>query len=891
MISQNNILKKRVFFNAKSISIALLMVVLPSIKAVEPYQNTSLSFEERTNDLVSKLTLEEKINLMSYESPAIPRLGILEYNWWNECLHGVARTGLATVFPQAIGMGAMWDNHAMYNIANVISDEARAKYNEYQRQGKYGMYKGLTFWTPNINIFRDPRWGRGMETYGEDPFLTAEMAIPFIKGLQGDDPRYLKLVATVKHFVVHSGPEYNRHSFDVWPADYDLAETYLPHFKRTITEAHAYSVMCAYQRLNGAPCCGSKFLENILRNDWKFNGYIVSDCGAIDDFFVREAHHITETGEKASAMAIKAGTDLNCGDTYAKYLLNAVKAGYVSEAEINASVGRLLLARMKLGQFDPDGMVAYSKIPLSVVDSKEHKQMALEAARKSIVLLENKNNILPFSKNVKRVAVIGPNADNPEILLGNYNGYPSRDITPLAGIIEKLPQARVEYAQGCRVAAELPYLSPIPAEYFYTDNSLKKKGLKAFYYDTHKLAGKPKHSRIDKNIDFLWWTNAPFEDMKTGKYSACWEGVLVPPVTGNYALGGEAFAGFNIYLNDSLLVTGKPNGHHPSKDYEFAELVAGQKYKIRFEYLKNDTEYGVAKLIWDMPDNQLMKKAVDLAKKSDLVVLCMGLSPMLEGEEMKVKVPGFKGGDRLDISLPQSQTELIRAIHALGKPTVLVLLNGSAVAFNWEAENIPAIVEAWYPGQAGGTAIADVIFGDYNPAGRLPLTFYKSIDQISDIEDYSMKGKTYRYFEGEPLYEFGYGLSYTNFEYKLKDVSSEIKAGDKIKVSVDVTNTGKKDGDEVVQLYVSLPDSKLRKPVRELQGFSRINLKAGETKTVDFELKPEQFSARDINNTETVEPGKVQLSVGGKQPDNKSITKKQVVQAIVNVVGEKYIVP
>lgn len=859
--------------------------------AGEPYQDTSLSFEERTNDLLSRLTLEEKVRLMNFDSPAIPRLGILPYNWWNECLHGVARAGLATVFPQAIGMAAMWDSCQMYSIANAISDEARAKYNNFQRQGKYGMYHGLTFWTPNINIFRDPRWGRGMETYGEDPYLTSELAIPFIRGIQGNDPRYLKLVATVKHFAVHSGPEWNRHSFDVWPSDYDLAETYLPHFRKTIMQGHAYSVMCAYQRLNGAPCCGSHFLENILRNEWNFDGYIVSDCGAIFDFYDKNAHAVTENGEKASAMAIKAGTDLNCGDTYEKYLLKAVEAGYVSEAEINASVRRLLLARMKLGQFDSDALVPFSKIPLTVVDSKEHQQLALEAARKSIVLLENKNNTLPFSKNVKRVAVIGPNADNPEILLGNYNGYPSREITPLKGIRQKLPKATVEYAQGCRLADELPCLTAIPSDYFYTDNTLKKKGLIADYFDTHNFAGKPRHSKIDKNIDFVWWTKAPFEDMKTGKYSVRWSGVLVPPVSGKYALGGEGFYGFNIYLNDSLIVKGKHNDHDPQKDYEFVELEAGKKYAIRFDYPQNNPEYSVAKLNWDMPDERLKAKAVELAKRSDVVVLCMGLSPMLEGEEMKVKVPGFKGGDRLDIKLPESQTSLIREIQQLGKPLVLVLLNGSALAFNWEAEHLPAIVEAWYPGQAGGEAIADVLFGDYNPAGRLPLTFYQSINQISGFEDYAMKGKTYRYFDGKPLYEFGYGLSYTNFEYKIKNVPAEIKAGEKIKLAVDVTNAGKRDGDEVVQLYVSLPDSKLRKPIRSLQGFQRVNLKAGETKTVEFELIPGQLAARNADNLACVEPGKVLLSVGGKQPDNEAITRKQVVQAAVNIVGDKVFLP
>lgn len=853
-----------------------------------PYQDPTLSFEERAEDLVNRLTIDEKVNIVRYDSEAIPRLGIPAHNFWNECLHGVARSGRATVFPQAIGMAAMWDEAGMRRIADVISDEARAKHHEYAERGKRGIYQGLTYWTPNINIFRDPRWGRGMETYGEDPYLTGTLAVPFVQGLQGDDPRYLKLVATVKHFAVHSGPESVRHSFDVWPSEYDLLETYTPHFKRTIEEAKAYSVMCAYQRFRGAPCCGSKFLEELLRKRWGFEGYIVSDCWAISDFYKKEYHHVVNTPEEAAAMAVKAGTDLNCGNTYL-HLAEAISQGLLSEEELTTAAYRIILARMKLGQFDPQEDVPYSKIPHTVVDSEEHQAEALNAARKSMVLLKNENNILPLSKEVKRVAVIGPNADALDVLLGNYNGYPNNPKTPLTGLREKLPHAQVDFAQGCELAAGLPYLTAIPGEYLYTDAGLKEKGLKAAYYDTRKKSNDPAHTQIDANIDFVWGTNPPFDDMAYDNFSVQWSGVLVPPVTGTYALGGEGFRAFELYLADSLIVKFRSD-HEPAKRYETMTLEAGKAYPLRMVYTQEDTEHAIARLLWDTPKPNLAKEAIDLAAKADLVVLCMGLSPMLEGEEMPVKVDGFEGGDRLDIKLPDTQTALMREIGKLGKPTVLVLLNGSAVSFDHETANIPAIIEAWYPGQAGGTAIADVIFGDYNPAGRLPLTFYKDIKQIPAFTEYDMEGKTYRYFTGQPLYEFGYGLSYTTFKYSIDNMPEEVKAGQDITLSVDVTNTGKMDGDEVVQLYVSLPDSKLKHAIRSLQGFKRIHLKAGETQTVHFTLTPAQMAARDKDAFAVVEAGKVRISVGGKQPDAKAIAANQVVMRDVMLTGDKYYV-
>ena len=484
------------------------------------------------------------------------------------------------------------------------------------------------------------------------------------------------------------------------------------------------------------------------------------------------------------------------------------------------------------------------------------------------------------------MAIIGPNADNHDVLLGNYNGYPSFETTPLKGIKEKLPNAEVKYSQGCKLADGLPCLTIIPEKYFFTDKSLKNKGLKGEYFDNSDLKGKPKHKRTDANLNFSWWTTPPFPDMKYEHFSVRWKGVLVPPVTGMYALGGEAMNGFRLYIDGKMLTFGKINEHHSRKDYEYVQLEAGKKYNIQAEYVQDNSEYSHIRILWELPNPGLKKEALELAANSDLVVLCMGLSPMLEGEEMKVKVKGFAGGDRLDINLPETQTELIRAIQKIGKPTVLVLLNGSAVAFNPETENPIAVLDAWYPGQSGGAAIADVIFGDYNPAGRLPVTFYKDISQIPAFEEYDMKGKTYRYFSGKPLYEFGYGLSYTTFEYSVKNIPDEIITGEDIKLSVNVKNTGSMDGDEVVQLYVSLPDSKLKKPIRSLQGFKRIYLKKGETQTVEFILKPAQFAARNDENKAVVEPGDVLLSIGGKQPDEKSIADKKVISKIVKIRGD-----
>lgn len=845
--------------------------------------DTNLSFEKRAEALVSQMTLEEKVSQMLHESPAIERLQVPEYVWWNECLHGVGRAGIATVFPQAIGMAAMWDKGLMYDIANVVSDEARAKHHDFAAQGKRGYYQGLTFWTPNINIFRDPRWGRGMETYGEDPYLAGELALNYIRGLQGEHSKYLKLVATAKHFVVHSGPESSRHRFNAAPGHRDLVETYLPHFKKTVQQGGVYSVMCAYNRLYDEPCCGSKYVESLLRDDWGFEGYIVSDCWAIRDFFNKGDHEVVETAAEAAAMAVKAGTDLNCGDSY-HALIEAVDEGLVSEQEIDACVTRLMLARLKLGMFDPEELVPFAQIPYSVVDSEPHKALALEAARKSMVLLKNDNNTLPFSKNVKNIAVIGPNANREEILLGNYNGFPSNPVTPLMGIQQKLPHANVRYAPGSKLAKEFPYMEIIPCEYLYIDREMTQQGLRAEWFDNSHLEGSPLHVTSECNIDYKWWNKKPAEGIEYENFSVRWSGFLVPPVSGEYMIGGEGYRAFNVSLDGETLAKWEAV-HHPHMEYETIFLEEGVPYELKVEFSQWDIEFPHFRLLWDFPGKTMQHDAIQLAKESDIVIMCMGLSPYLEGEEMKVKVEGFDGGDRVKIDLPNVQLELMQEIMKLGKPTVLVLLNGSAVAINWEAENIPAILEAWYPGQEGGNAIADILFGDYNPSGRLPLTFYKSHEQLPPFDNYQMEGRTYRYFTDTPLFEFGYGLSYTTFEYSKLEISSLIEAGENMTVSVTVKNTGNYDGEEVVQLYVSRPEM-LEGPLLSLQEFKRVNLKAGESKNVSFELTPEQMAVYHPEHNLFIPAGSMQISVGGMQPGEEALSRKAALTKIAMIEGE-----
>lgn len=831
------------------------------------YLDPGLPIERRVDDLVSRMTLEEKVGQMKDQAPAIERLGVPEYNWWNEALHGVARAGLATSFPQAIGFAATWNDTLVFRMATAISDEARAKHHEFARRGRRLRYQGLTLWSPNINIFRDPRWGRGQETYGEDPFLTGSLAVQFIRGLQGDDPRWLKTVATVKHFAVHSGPEPERHVFDAVVGERDLRETYLPHFERGVREGGAYSLMCAYNRVGGLAACASEpLLQGILRDEWKFDGFVVSDCWAIDDIYLN--HKLVATPEEAAALAVRSGTDLDCGSRVFPSLVNAVRQGLISEGEIDAAVRRLFLGRFRLGMFDPPERVRWARIPYSVVDQPAHRELARQVARESMVLLKN-DGVLPLRKDLGTLAVIGPNADQWMTMLGNYNGVPSDVVTPLRGIRQAVsPSTRVVYARGAELADGFPFYETVPASAFGA------AGLRAEYFGSGAMEGAPLFTATDSTLDADWHDRAPRADMNDEDFGVRWTGTLRPPRTGTYRLGTIATTKFELFVDDSLVLRSQYNYRDELGDprivsTEPIRLEAGRAYRLRVDAHES---YGDAaiQLIWDAPHEAgaLQAEALDAARRADAVVMFLGLTPRLEGEEMRVEVEGFRGGDRTSIDLPATQQRLLERVVALGKPTVLVLLNGSALAVNWADQHVPAILEAWYPGQAGD-AIADVLFGDYNPAGRLPVTFYRGVNDLPPFEDYAMAGRTYRFFRGDPLYPFGHGLSYTTFRYAgLRTSAPSLAASDTVEVSVDVTNTGPRAGDEVVQLYVSFPNSAVDRPLRELRGYARVALRPGETRTVRLALPAYALRYWDADADRWVlEPRPVRLHVGASSAD------------------------
>ena len=847
------------------------------------YSDPARSFEERAADLVAHMTLEEKVSQLQNNAPAIPRLGVPAYEWWNEALHGVARAGAATVFPQAIGLAATFDSKLMAEEAAAIGDEARAKHEEALRHDHHERYQGLTFWSPNINIFRDPRWGRGQETYGEDPYLTARMGTEFVKGLQGDDPKYLKLVATAKHYAVHSGPEAERHHFDVHPSEIDLHETYLPAFRALVQEGHVASVMGAYNRVNGESASASpRLLQEILRDEWGFKGYVVSDCDAIDDIFTQ--HKIVATAEEAAALGVKNGLDLNCGNTYAA-LVAAVHKGLVSEGVIDTAARRLMLARYELGMFDPPEQVRWARIPYSVNQSPEHDRLARRAAQSSIVLLKNRQ-LLPLSRNVRTIAVIGPTADEIMSLLGNYYGTPAKPVTVLQGIRAAVsPGTQVLYARGADLVEgredtraapviESAYLRPSPGS--------TVQGLKGEYFRGRDFVGAPDLTRVDTRVAFRWDRGSPTDDLIArgelaadhavgpDNFSVRWTGQLLPPVSGRYEVSVGADDGFRLFINNQLVLDAwQPSPRLQSKSASI-DFEAGKPCDIRLEYFE-DTRDAEVRLAWRLPGfKPAFEEALDTARAADVVVFVGGLTGDLEGEEMKVSFPGFAGGDRTDLRLPATQERLLEALQATGKPVVLVLTTGSALAIDWAQAHVPAILVAWYSGQRGGDAVADVLFGDVNPAGRLPVTFYKASEKLPAFTDYSMKGRTYRYFAGEALYPFGYGLSYTRFQYSGVSVDHATVAPDgSVQASVRVKNVGARAGDEVVQLYLKSADSTYPRPRKQLRGFQRISLAPGEEQRVSFTLIPSRDATRyDVEKKAyVVDPGQYEVQIGASSED------------------------
>lgn len=838
----------------------ILVLVTSTIHAqyFYPFQNPTLSTDTRLDDLLSRLTVQEKVSQLFIDAPAIERLNIPAYYWWNEALHGVARAGKATVFPQAIGLAATFDEDLMLRVGTAISDEGRAKHNFFVANGIRSIYTGLTFWSPNINIFRDPRWGRGQETYGEDPYLTGRMTVNFVRGLQGDDPKYFKSIATVKHYAVHSGPEYSRHSDNFFVNNRDLYETYLPAFKMAVKEAQVQSVMCAYNRLRDQPCCSSHLLlSQILRQQFGFNGYVVSDCGAITDIFNSTAHHMVPGSTRAWGWALNSGTDLNC-ENYRDFLHSnldsALQAGIINLAEINLAVRRLFAARMRLGLLDPPGEVPFNQIPLSVVGSVAHQQLALEAAQKSLVLLKN-NGILPLKPNLK-VALIGPNADNFAILLGNYNGNPVMPITPLQALRQKLGDKLI-YAYGCPLVPGLyTNYTTVPSScLWHNEKGQLRPGLQAEYFTNNTLTGTPALSRVDEQIDFVW-DKSPLNQKVEDLFSVRWLGLLKPSATGTYLFDDHV----------EVLIDGK-------KVPSTGILLANSKtYPLEVRLLlstgwwKNNIE-PQARLSWSNISRNYTQEALEAADQADVIVFCGGLSPDdLEGEESPLNIPGFQHGDRTDLYLPAIQEQLLYVLKKPGKPLVLVNFSGSAVALNWASEHADAIVQGFYPGEKTGTALRGLLFGEFSPSGRLPFTVYRSAHDLPDFKNYAMEGRTYRFFRGSPLWSFGFGLSYTQFNYSELIIKKEQNLGDVINLAVQVENSGPRDGEEVVQVYLTILDASVPVPSTTLVGFKRVFLRRNENKTIHFTLFPEQFSLVNEEDKLVLEPHQYRITVGPGAP-------------------------
>ena len=834
------------------------------------YLNPALPAEQRAADLVHRMTVEEKVTQLTNQSRAIPRLNVPAYNWWSEALHGVASSG-TTEFPEPVGLAATFDADAIHRMAIAIGIEGRIKYEQFERAGHHRAQEGLDFWAPNINIFRDPRWGRGQETYGEDPFLTARMGVAFVTGTQGDDPKYYRVISTPKHYAVHSGPEPTRHTADVQVSKHDELDTYLPAFRATVTEAKAGSVMCAYNSVNGQPACVNEFLlQDQLRGKWSFQGYVVSDCGAIVNIF--RDHHFTKTQPEASALAIQRGMDNEClnyadikEDTDYKPYLDAYKQGFLKESDIDTALIRLFTARIKLGLFDPPALVPYTKIDENELNSPEHRELARELANESMVLLKN-DGTLPLKKSGVKIAVVGPLADQTRYLLGNYNGRPTHIVSVLEGIKAEFPDAQVAFVPGTQFLRNEGDV--VPASFFTTLEG--RPGLTE-EFSIGEMWGPQRTvlaERPSANVD-LKAQDIPPE--AAGKYPLRveWTGFLTPTETGDYAVGVRVQGGYGrVDLDGRTVAHGWVGSDEaPEARVGHVHLQQGKKVYVKVGYGQGIAGPMQAQLIWSKYDPKPNPAAVESAKNADVVVLVLGITSDLEGEEMPVSEEGFKGGDRTSIDLPKPEEDLLEAVSATGKPVVLVLSNGSALAVNWAKEHVNAILESWYPGEEGGAAIAETLSGKNNPAGRLPVTFYTGIDQLPPFDDYAMKGRTYRYFEGQPLYPFGYGLSYTTFSYRgLRLAKKTIHAGDPVTAEVTVTNTGKREGDEVVQLYVTFPNVP-GAPLRALRGFQRVHLKAGQSQKVSFELKDRDLSMISEAGEPIIAEGKYSVSIGGGQPN------------------------
>lgn len=828
-----------------------------------PYLDTGLAPEQRAADLVHRMTLDEKASQLVNQARPISRLGVPAYDWWSEALHGVARDG-TTEFPEPIGLAATFDAPAIHRMAGVIGVEGRIKHSLAEAQGHSNIFEGLDFWAPNVNIFRDPRWGRGQETYGEDPYLTGRLAVEYVTGLQGDDPRYYLAISTPKHFAVHSGPEPTRHFADVDVSKHDQEDTFLPAFRAAVVEGHAGSVMCAYNAGNGEPACASEFLlEHTLRGAWAFKGYVVSDCGAVRDIF--SGHHYRATQPQASAISLQRGMDNECVDfldkvaddhDYRPYI-EAVQQGYLSEAAIDTALVRLFTARIRLGMFDPPASVPYSKLESSRLDSAPHREMARRLAGESMVLLKN-DGVLPL-RSVKRIAVVGPLAEQTPVLLGNYNGIPSHTVSVLEGLKAEFPGARIDYVPGTQFLST--HGDPVPASAFTTPEG--KPGVQAEYGLGTGIGSQstPLLARSEASIN-LERATVPQELRGKSAFSVHWRGFLVPPQTGDFMLGmrADGFARVSLAGRSFVQVAG------PGANLSRVHLVAGQPVSLEVEYGQTSSRDPEAVMIWEPVTEGPDPAAVAAAKAADVVVAVVGITSRLEGEEMPVELPGFSGGDRTNLDMPAPEEELVQAVTAAGKPVVVVLLNGSAMGVTWEKEHVNAILEAWYPGEEGGAAVAETLSGKNNPAGRLPVTFYRDVHQLPHFEDYSMRGRTYRYFEGEPLWPFGYGLSYTRFGYsQLALPHSSVKAGDPLDVSVLVTNTGHTAGDEVVQLYLQFPNVP-GAPLRALRGFRRVSLAPGKSQRVEFHLQSRDLSMVTEAGNIIVAEGKYKVSVGGGQP-------------------------